>query len=1181
MPTTWRTVRVFISSTFRDMHAERDHLVKVVFPALRERLGPYRVHLVDIDLRWGVTREQAENEQVITLCLEQIDECRPFFLGFLGDRYGWVPPRLPAETLRRFPWTADHPGASVTELEIRHGVLHAGGARHALVCLRDPHSLASIPEPTRSAVFAETNPDARRRLAVLKQQLTAGGHAAAAPYPCRWDADAYDRPTRSPGRLVGLEAFGRQVHDWLWEAVRAELNLPGQPTGGHGDPLAEEADFHERLMELRLRVYAGREQLNDALHAYSAGDSELPCLVTGPSGSGKSAALVRFVTTLRRSHPEVFVLAHFVGASPRSTSLREMLGRLCGELKRRFGFGLVVPETTAERITTFLGFLASVPAETRVVLVLDAVNQLDATAGAHALAWLPERLPPHVKLLASCLADPGTPHSVLAAFRQRQVQSVPVEPLTDADRREIIRSVPKLTAKTLDERQVQLLLSNPATANPLFLMVALEELRGFGSFEHLNQRIADLPSGEGAVTALFGQVFERLEEEFDRELVQTVLKLLASSRHGLSERELQDLAAPLAGKDDLFAVLRQLRPYLLSRAGLLDGYHANLATAIRQRYLHTAAEQGAVHLRLADYFAGRELNERKVTELPWQLAEARAWQRLAEVLADLPFFAAAWRASQFEVKECWARVEAESPLRLGEACRRVLEEPATYDHEDVWEIATLLKDMGHPAEALALREYLVEYYRKANDPARLSPCLGNQAMSLIARGDLDGAMTSLRQQEEICHRLNDPAGLSVCLGHQAVILRDRGDLDGAMTLHKQEEAICRRFNNAAGLSACLGHQATILMAHGDLDGAMTLLKQVEEICRRLNDPATLRACLGHQALILGDCGDLDGALALHKQEEAIARRLGDPAGLQLGLGNQATILLARSELDGAMTLLQQQEEICRRLNDPAGLSRSLGNQALILKDRGDLDGAMTLLQQAEEICRRLNDPAKLSAYLGSQATILMARGDLDGAMTLLQQQEEICRRLNDPVGLRRSLGNQAVILRARGDLDGAMDLHKQEEAICRRLNDPAGLSICLGNQGLTLYDQGDLDGAMTLLHQQEEICRRLNDPAGLQACLGNQAGILKARGDLDGAMALYQQKEEICRRLQAPNGLAIALINQASLLANSRNQPHLALPLAEEAYRLATQHGLTVLTGKVQWILESIRTQADSAPPEA
>src|SRR5207253_9782209 len=65
MASTWRTVRVFISSTFRDMHAERDHLIKVVFPALREELEKHRVHLLDIDLRWGVTREQADNDEAL------------------------------------------------------------------------------------------------------------------------------------------------------------------------------------------------------------------------------------------------------------------------------------------------------------------------------------------------------------------------------------------------------------------------------------------------------------------------------------------------------------------------------------------------------------------------------------------------------------------------------------------------------------------------------------------------------------------------------------------------------------------------------------------------------------------------------------------------------------------------------------------------------------------------------------------------------------------------------------------------------------------------------------------------------------------------------------------------------------------------------------------------------------
>ena len=39
MSANWKTVRVFISSTFRDMQAERDHLVRFVFPKLRQELA--------------------------------------------------------------------------------------------------------------------------------------------------------------------------------------------------------------------------------------------------------------------------------------------------------------------------------------------------------------------------------------------------------------------------------------------------------------------------------------------------------------------------------------------------------------------------------------------------------------------------------------------------------------------------------------------------------------------------------------------------------------------------------------------------------------------------------------------------------------------------------------------------------------------------------------------------------------------------------------------------------------------------------------------------------------------------------------------------------------------------------------------------------------------------------------
>lgn len=73
------------------MHAERDHLVRMVFPELKARCRTKRVHLIDVDLRWGVTEADAEGGKALDICLDEIDTCRPYFLGILGRRYGYIP----------------------------------------------------------------------------------------------------------------------------------------------------------------------------------------------------------------------------------------------------------------------------------------------------------------------------------------------------------------------------------------------------------------------------------------------------------------------------------------------------------------------------------------------------------------------------------------------------------------------------------------------------------------------------------------------------------------------------------------------------------------------------------------------------------------------------------------------------------------------------------------------------------------------------------------------------------------------------------------------------------------------------------------------------------------------------------------------------------------------------------
>jgi len=167
-PGSWIVRPVFITSTFRDMHAERDYLRSHVLPELEERLRARRCHLEPIDLRWGVeTSSESESEakelQVLKVCLAEVERSRPFLVALLGDRYGWVPPEDRIEAAaREAGLNTSVAGKSVTDLEIKFGVLgDPEQRRRCFFYFREPlpyedmnredaarYSIATTPIPT-------------------------------------------------------------------------------------------------------------------------------------------------------------------------------------------------------------------------------------------------------------------------------------------------------------------------------------------------------------------------------------------------------------------------------------------------------------------------------------------------------------------------------------------------------------------------------------------------------------------------------------------------------------------------------------------------------------------------------------------------------------------------------------------------------------------------------------------------------------------------------------------------------------------------------------------------------------------------------------------------------------------------------------------------------------------------
>jgi tetratricopeptide (TPR) repeat protein len=1100
-----RSIRVFVSSTFRDMAAERELLTKRVFPEIRHVCEERGVAFSEVDLRWGVTDEQAAEGEVLPICLAEIERCRPYFIGLLGERYGWVPSAVPESLREREPWLGEHAGRSVTELEILHGVLRDPEmAGHAFFYMRDPAYLTALDGerehfsevPTREEV-AELGAEAaerrsaerRDRLAELKERIRRSDFAV---------RDGY----RDPEHLEQL------VREDLLELV--DRLYPG---GSAADPLSAETLQQRAYAEGHARVYVARPDYYEALDGFLADPGRPALTVLGESGHGKSALLASWGLRHRDAHPQDLTLMHFVGSSPLSADLETMLRRLNRELA-------VWAEIEEDRQADdddalraeFARLLYAAAARGRVVLVLDGLNQLDERGAARELTWLPAELPGGAKLIASTL--PGAAEQALAR-RGWLEGALRVEGLSRAERLELIDHFLAHYTKRLDASRSASIADHPQSANPLYLRALLEELRVWGEHETLDRRLAELLEARN-VDDLFELILARYEGDYEDAhpgLVGEAMSLIWGARSGLAEPELFELLG--AAGDPLprrvWAPLRHAASELLTeRAGRLHLSHEYMRTAIGERYVPTSAQRQATHRRLADYFRTRGPVPRSLVEAPWQLAQAAAWTELMELLTDPDWFPALWTEDPGEVKALWTRVHENSELRAHDVYRAPLDQdPDQAQAVFVNLAANLLRELGALAPALELHREEERICRELGDLSHVGIALGNQGVIHSSLGELDRAMELQRESERICRELDDPKGVLITLGNQAQILRARGEQERALELHQEEAALARKIGYREGLASSLGNQGSIHHALGRPERAMELLADHERICRERGDLMGVGISLGHQAAVQRTLGELDRAMELHREEERICRELGDAAGLGRSLGNQALLQDTRGERGSAMELFKASERIYRELGDLECLQITLGNQARVQQEDGNPDLALELLREQERICRERGFLRGLGICLGQQSSIHQELGELDRALELSREEEAIYRRIGDLESLEISLGVQSLIHQERGDLESALDARREQERVCREQDSPAGVQASLGNQGILLVALDELDQGMGLLREQERICRELGDPGALREALENQALVYEIRGQADRAAELRREQERI------------------------------------------------------------------------
>jgi hypothetical protein len=476
-------------------------------------------------------------------------------------------------------------------------------------------------------------------------------------------------------RLTAI--IDRQIREY-WREPQASESTGGEQSGNRrtARELEIERDEHLRFGNERgpKETFVGRKDQLQRILAYVENDSQLPLVIYGDSGCGKTALLAR---AFQEIPAEKNPIIHFIGVTPRSSNLGSLLRTLCQELRGRHAIAEALSSDVRELVQEFRKNLEEATAQQPVILLLDALDQLSEADNGRQLFWIPfGQLPDHVKIVVSCLSDRDETDPVGQPYIALQRRRLPAENMLNLDALSLDEAKTLLfdrwlraAGRTVNEAQRRLieerLESVAACRQPLYLKLLFEEAKLWRSY--------DEPTEPGDSAAeLLQQLCQRLggPENHGESLVRFVLGYVAAARRGLSETEILEVLfadtdymkeLDKASEDNkhtlptkppripiaIWSRLRSdLTPYLTERAALggnvLTLYHWQVAEWVKARFVDAA--DWKPHGRLAEFFGKqnyfleslddqrarakrlpptpRPANIRKVDELPYHLLEA-------------------------------------------------------------------------------------------------------------------------------------------------------------------------------------------------------------------------------------------------------------------------------------------------------------------------------------------------------------------------------------------------------------------------------------------------------------------------------------------------------------------------------------------------------------------------------
>ena len=581
-----RMIRIFISSTFNDFETERDQLTEKVFPELESICQRYGVSFQVIDLRWGVSKMNALQNQSVQICFDEIDRCqklspRPNFIIMSGLRYGWRPLQTQI-TVEEWEMLTANLEKESTELKLLNE-WYKQDENHFLrpFCLRARYdeelddAYWEIKEKELASILfslAEDNiGDDRIRgkfgLSATEQEIYKGlfdsedakehtfvmiknGYETDETEEMKNRARTLQKKIRhfiGEGRKNqiccyqdGEEIYLEKAKDFLTNIVNEQLR--------NITKLSDyQKEFQTQCEELKFirQIYVQRPALEKKFNSFIQQHYGQAILIKGESGSGKSTFL-KYWTERHFQH----TVASFSDIQTGSRSILHALWFCVKSLEEK---GILKGAESKPNYDNCINWLEehlnNISVSDRIMLILDCVeNTEDWTKITGSLFQL--SIPSNVILIVSCISENSLNHrDVLCAPPAFNISDLSQEDAFDM----LEKNLEKYERKISNPIQREKIIAgfSSGTTTPLYVSVVTEICKKLHSYQEDDLEI------QFDIEDMIRVLFEKQANSMYYTLYMHTLGYLTQASDGLSEQEM--IALLSRDKDVLYEIAAQTK----------------------------------------------------------------------------------------------------------------------------------------------------------------------------------------------------------------------------------------------------------------------------------------------------------------------------------------------------------------------------------------------------------------------------------------------------------------------------------------------------------------------------------------------------------------------------------------------------------------------------------------------